>query len=309
MTSFATVTVGVADLNAAIAFWVHQLGFEILTMKSGEDFELARLWGIQDTDVQGQAIVRTPGENRGMIHLVEFDEPGDPVRQGANSFDACPKNLDIYVEDMQVQVDFMRAAGWSFAAEGISEISTPDGTTVRKMHMRIHDHINLVLLQVPGGSTNFSPHGFCGIGPLVLVVDDAEAEVRFFESTLGLCVIHQGKLNGSAIEESIGLPKGAELVFNVLGEMGASMGRIEIVSYTGVDGNNLHAQARPKSLGVLHVSYRVDNLVEIENALEQLGVDYCSHGRVHTLVGCGDAISVESPAGFRVEVFNELALN
>jgi len=299
--SFATAVVGVAELDAALSFWVEQLGFEVVATREGEDKELARLWDVSESEILRQALVRTPEHEHGMIHFVQFDRPESPVRLGSNAFDACPKNLDVYVEDMPAQIELLRSQGWRFKSETYSEIATPDGTTVREMHLPVHDNINVVLLQVLEQPMSFSSRGFCGVGPLVTTVMDEDAEIQFYDSVLGLQLLHQSTLNGGRIERSVGLPSGAGLIFSVLGSADAMMGRIEVVSYKGVVGDSLYARARPKALGILHVSYHVEQIVDIEIALDQFGARYRSYGLVDTLAGRGETIAFEAPSGFRIE--------
>ena len=43
MTSWTSVTVGVASLDEALDLWVGTFGLEIMAMKEGEDAELSRL--------------------------------------------------------------------------------------------------------------------------------------------------------------------------------------------------------------------------------------------------------------------------
>jgi catechol 2,3-dioxygenase-like lactoylglutathione lyase family enzyme len=103
MSSWTSVTVGVADLDHALDFWVNSFGFEVQGRKEGQDLDLAQLWDIQPGDIARQALLKTPGETTGMMHLVEFNNPDPPVREGAQVFDLCPKNLDIYVNDLPLR--------------------------------------------------------------------------------------------------------------------------------------------------------------------------------------------------------------
>ena len=105
--SWTSVTVGVADLDTALELWVGTFGFSKLASLEGEDVELASLWKILPSDIKRQALLGMPGAAYGRLHLVEFTEPGPPVREGAQVFDQCPKNLDIYVRDLPTRVKEM----------------------------------------------------------------------------------------------------------------------------------------------------------------------------------------------------------
>lgn len=80
------------------------------------------------------------------------------------------------------------------------------------------------------------------------------------------------------------------------------MGQMELIDYRGVDGNNLYPLAKPKALGILHITYVTDDLLSFKAHLDGLGIGWSSYGRVDTLMGSGEAISVVSPAGLRIDV-------
>lgn len=77
-------------------------------------------------------------------------------------FDTCPKNLDIYVEDMPTQIEFIKSLGQTFRSDNYTEMVTHDGIKVREIHMYGHDEINIVLLErdIPG--LQYTIRGFAG---------------------------------------------------------------------------------------------------------------------------------------------------
>jgi catechol 2,3-dioxygenase-like lactoylglutathione lyase family enzyme len=72
MSSWTSVTVGVADLDHALDFWVNSFGFEVQGRKEGQDLDLARLWDIQPGDIARQALLKTPGETTGMMQSMSY---------------------------------------------------------------------------------------------------------------------------------------------------------------------------------------------------------------------------------------------
>jgi catechol 2,3-dioxygenase-like lactoylglutathione lyase family enzyme len=301
MRSWTTVTVGVADLDAALELWVDTFGLEVMASSEGPDAELARLWDLEPEDIARQTIVHTPGETHGMIHLVRFNEPGAPVRQGAEVFDLVPKNLDIHARDLPTRFAELKAAGRVFRSETYSEVTAPNGAVFREIHMPSHDDINVVLLEVIGEEHPFTPQGFAGVGPVITIVPDATEEQQFYQEILGLAMLSDNILKGPEIERMVGLPAGAYLDVSVLGQESEHFGRIEIVDYQGVEGRNLFPNAKPKALGTLHVSYQLPNLEPLQARLAEAGIEYTNHGVIETLLGSGEVISFHSPAGLRIE--------
>lgn len=51
------VTVGVKDLDTALAQWIDMMGFEVRSRQEGPDTGLAALWQIKPEDIERQAIV------------------------------------------------------------------------------------------------------------------------------------------------------------------------------------------------------------------------------------------------------------
>lgn len=303
LAAWSSVAVGVRDLDVALELWTGAFGFEVAELKQGPDAELARLWSLDPDDIVRQALVSTGGSRAGMIHFVEFNDPGLPVRQGAQVFDLVPKNLDIYVDDMPKRTAELRADGRRFRTESFSEVTAPDGTAFREIHMPSHDDINVVLLEVIGKPRPFTARGFAGVGPLIFIVPDAPAEKAFFEEVMQLDKLNDNLLDGPEIERMVGLPPGAGLDVSIWGRAGNHFGEIEIIEYQGVSGRNLYPLARPRALGILHISYVLDDAAALRARLRDRGTAVTDHGRVETIVGAGHVVSFQTPAGLHIEVY------
>ncbi len=301
MASWHHVTVGVADLDTALALWVGKLGFAVLNQRAGPDPGLAQLWSIRPEDISRQAMVHTPGEHHGMLHLVEFVDPDPPVRAGAQVYDLLPKNLDIHARDLPARFAELKASGEEFRNDSPSEVTSPDGTRFREIHMKGHDETNIVMLEVIGEDLPYTDKGFAGIGPVITIVPSAADEKAFYVNMLGLDILSDNILKGPEIERMVGLPPGAGLDVSVLGHAHEHFGRIEIVDYQGVDGANRYPRAKPKALGTLHVSYMTGDLAPLRARLEGAGIAVTDYGPVTTLFGTGPAIAFASPAGLRIE--------
>jgi catechol 2,3-dioxygenase-like lactoylglutathione lyase family enzyme len=302
MNPFSSVVVGVADLDRAMALWVDRFGLQLVATRDGPDADLARLWGIDPADVQRQALVATPGQRLGMLHFVEFNEPDSPVRRGAATIDCCPKNLDVYADDLPAKMRELASLGYSFKNPTHSEVATPDGLRFREGHMPTHDDINVVLLELVGQDLPYSPSGFAAVGLLITIVPDAEREKAFYRSALELEKLHDNVLQGPDVEAMIGLPPGVALHASIWGQADAPMGQIEVIEYRGADGDNLFPRARPKALGTLHVGFESPDIAALRQRLAAAGVEFVEHGRTSTLATSGETISFLTPAGMRIEV-------
>jgi catechol 2,3-dioxygenase-like lactoylglutathione lyase family enzyme len=310
MTSWTTVSVSVADLDEALDLWFGTFGLEVKARKDGDDPALARLWGLAPDDIQLQALVGTPGVNTGLIHFIQFKDPGPAVREAAQAFDLCPKNLDIYVRDMPARVQELKNAGHTFRNDNYTEATAPDGTFFREIHLPGHDAINIVLLEVIGLDLPFTPEGYAGIGPLITIVADAGAERAFYRDVLDLEVLNDNILEGPEIERMIGLPPGSALDVSIWGAAGEAFGQMEVINYRGSEGNNLYPRAVPKQRGILQIGYESEDLAELTRKLDQAGIAWSDRGKFQVLYGSGRIIRLRSPGGLRIEVFQrDNALN
>lgn len=300
--AFHHATVGVSDLDAAIGFWTRNFGLRTLARREGADATLGRLWGIDPARIRRQALAATPGARAGALHLVEFVAPAEPVRAGAAVYDRLPKNLDLYTTDIHARVAELGAAGNRF--RGPPGDLTVGDQRFREVHLDGPDDINVVLIEVlgPGYAVPLSPRGFAGIGPLVTIVGNAAVEAGFLRDTLGLVTTLELHLAGAAVEQTVGLPPGASLTLQVFGDPAEPLGRLEIIEYGGVAGEDRYARARPPARGILHVTWRVPSLGPVRARLDAAGVSVTEHGVVDALFGRGELIECRSPAGLRIEL-------
>ena len=305
--SWSSLTVGVADLDKALELWVGKFGFSKLATRDGEDAELASLWRILPSDIKRQALLGMPGSRYGKLHLVEFTEPGPAVREGAQTFDLCPKNLDIYVHDLPSRVKEMQADGYSFRNAEPSEVTAPDGTRFREIQLPAHDELNIVLLEVIGKEMDFSAEGFAGIGPLITVVGHAGRERDFYADVMGFDILSDNILEGPEIERMIGLPTGSGLDVSIWGNAHIPLGQIEVIEYRGVQGNDLYPIAVPTQLGILHVSYEVANLEAFKRKLHASGINHSDRDYRDVIFGSGRFIRFRTPSGMNIEAFEPLS--
>ncbi len=299
--SFSHLTVGVVDMDVALALWVDTFGMEVVAESRGPDAGMATLWDLDPSAIVRQAYVLTPGQSTGGIHLVQFENPGAPVREGAEVFDLLPKNLDVYAEDLRAKYAALAESGFVFRGEP-SEVTAPSGVVFREVHMFAHDYLNVVLLEVEGEDHAYTDKGFAGLGPVITIVPDADAEQQFWMNAVGLEQISANLLSGPEVERMVGLPPGSGLDVRIVGDPKNDYGGIEIIEYQGVEGRNLYPLAHPPALGNLHVNYIVQDLGPLRVRLSAAGTAFNDHGAVDTIFGSGRSISFDTPAGLRVEV-------
>ena len=299
------VSIGTADMEGALDFWVDRLGFECVARAEGDDPGLREHWGVTDRQIARQAMLRSVGAENGGMHLVEWDVAAESVRAEAQVFDLCPKNLDIYVDDLPVRMAQLIDQGVVFRNEHYSEAVSPDGVHFREIHLAGHDDINIVFLQVIGSDTPIPATGFYGVGPLVCIVRDPASEKRFIDTILGLSLSHNNILEGPDIEEMIGLPTGCALEVSIWAEPGQALGEVELVTYHGTDGADRYPRARPGARVITHLNWWLDDIEAFAAHLTEQGVSYALSKVEGRLFQSSYSLRFQSPAGLRLEVHEQ----
>ncbi len=294
------ITVGVADLERALDLWVRRFGLTVIAERRGADPELARLWGLAPDRIVAQALVGLPGEACGRIHFVQFRDPEAPVRAGAAPTARAPKNLDVRARDLPDRYEELLALGHRFRSRWVEY--PIDADRVREVQMPGPDETNIVLAEVVGERLPYTAAGYTSVSSIVTVVGDGAVEAEFFQSVLGLPLVMAHRLTGPEIEQMVGLPPGAGLDMRLLGSRRSPFGRIEIVRYEGVDGEDRYARARPPATGALGVVFMARDLAPIRTAAARAGRAVTEHGEVRTIFGEGRVLGLRSPAGLRIEI-------
>ena len=302
---WSSITVGVADLELAMNYWVDQFGFEIVRTQEAPDSGHARLWGIAPEDIIKQVLLRSPTLDHGNLHLVQFANAEKAVRDGAQSFDLAPKNLDIYVDNLPKKFEELKRLGFSFRAESYSEVTAEDGTRFREIHLDGHDSVNIVLLEILGEIKHGSENPSTGIGLAILTVPDIKLEREFFMTVLGLEHLSHNIFKGPEIEKMIGLPSGSSLDVSIVGNSNTHYGRIELVEYQGVKGKNLFPKAKPKATGILHINFTLSDTQNLSDHLRNHSTHFTEFQNISSFFGEGNVISFRTPAGLEIFVYQQ----
>ena len=266
---FSFATVSVKDLATARRLWETAFGLAPVSAPAGA----------ANPDAAQEVFLGEPGQTKGVDHLVQYPQPGQPVRGGARTTDLCPKNLDLYCIDLPTRFEELAKMGYEFRAPW-SEYAV-EGRVVREVQLLGPDDTNIGLMELEDVPVAFSQTGFSGLGPVVCIVPDADAECAFYQKRFGLETVIHKYLDGPEIEKMIGLPPGAGLDMRVMGHPDRWLGRVEIIQYRGATGENRYPLATPPATGFLSLTYLTDDLRSQPESAERV-----TNGlRVHTPAG------------------------
>jgi catechol 2,3-dioxygenase-like lactoylglutathione lyase family enzyme len=151
-----------------------------------------------------------------------------------------------------------------------------------------------------GFEVSYSAKGYAALTSFVVIVPDVEREARFYKELFGMQEILQHKLSGAAIEMAAGLPAGTVLDLHLLGGPDNLFGRMELIEYVGVKGDNRFVRARPPATGILSCGFRVDSLDEFARTAEAFDTAVIGRAKTDALFASGEVACIRSPAGLQI---------
>jgi len=294
-------------MQEALKFWHSTVGFEVLRERQGNDLDLTILLGLEQGTIKSQTVLASnSSQTQGLLHLVEFSDPAPAVRKGASPTDSCPKNIDIYSNNLEHHYASMQTAGFPFRAPWqLLKVEDPSGLAeVKEGQLAGPNHTNIGVMELVGMPLSFNEAGFSGLGPLVTTVDDVAQENAFYTQVLGLDLCTQHALGGPEIEKIIGLPPGKSLHMHILGDKYDWYGRVELIEYQGISGKNLYPRAQAPATGALHLSYETNDIRKILDNAAQLNIEVNNLGKLKTLTSFEPMLAYQltTPAGFKLFV-------
>ena len=236
------------DVETAIDFHARAFGMEVI--------------GRDDSSV----LMGAPGAASGRIRLVAAQGTATP----AEVWDLGPRLLGIYSHDLDATAEAIAAAGgaprppvtYPYGAASLSELVANGRDNVWWT----------VPLAVPGAHRPSAAYASAPerlhseLHTVVLVVDDHDAAVAFFEAG-GLSTVFDGEMTGPDFERLVGMPEGATLRLAFMGGPEHLPARFEIMSFSGVDS----VDRRGEPVGIQRVAFACDDVAATRAALVAAG--------------------------------------
>lgn len=294
-------------------FMIDIAGYEVMET-GGLDPAWLQAWGLPEEAGGEYALLRSPGKSVGWVRLVRFDRVEQTlIRPGAQAWDQGGLfSLMVRSEDAAGVADAAHARGWSvFNQPQVFEFGP---LTIKNVVVRLPDGVNLAVY------SRVSPPvegwddlaGFSYPFNTMAMVHDIEAERRFFEDGLGFHPFWEGDyIDAGPVDTNFAMPNNlsAEIPRRtaILQQRAGEDGRIELMHFVGLDGEDFSNRAAPPNLGILAVRIPVDHLDAALARLERLGVTPAAGPGRRSLspYGVVSWAGVRSPSGIIVELYEQ----
>ncbi len=258
----------VSDLDTYIEFFVEIAGWERLA-DSHCDAALIQHWQLPDTASARFCLLGCPDYSSGYIRLMEFSGVEQRmIRPHTQTWDTGGiLDLNIRVRDMAQKRAQLEALGWQSNTEPVTWTFGP--FTVSEWLVRGPDGLCLALIERLDPPLEGWPHlkEFSHCFNSTQVVKDMAKALAFYRDTLGFGeFLHQNHPFPEAGPNVLGLPHNlADQISHeiyILHPDAVCEGSIELLSFDGLEGRDLSAQAHPPNLGVAVLRFPLNNGLE-----------------------------------------------
>jgi len=301
------VTLGVQDLDRSIAFYADALGLEEISRTRVDHEALAGAWRIP-AGIGGRfAIMGIPGIESGMLRLVEWTPSGDHVWSKPARFqDLGAHSVNFRTKEINAAWDLLGRCGarekskptyWeveqNIAAWG-SQCHDPDGTLLNVV--QVVGEIERTLGPFPPGRDGAE------VQTLAIHCADARRSESFYKG-LGFEPLYDRVIEH--LWTFFGLPTGTKVHnINLIMPGERPNGRVELVSYVGLQARSLKARTTAPARGPLMMSLQVTNLDPASDRLKSLGAKAIGTARYDSPpFGSVSAATFFGPSDEVIEVF------
>ena len=257
------VTVGVRDLDRAIAFYADGFGFEEIARTRVDHEAVSGAWRIPH-GIDGRfAVLGIPGIESGMVRLTEWTPSGAHVREPpARVQDLGPHAVNFRVKEIHEAWERLgqsgareksRPAYWEVdqnVAAFDSQCYDPDGTLLDVF--QIVGEIARTLGPFQDG------HDASEVQTLSIHCADARRSAAFY-AALGFEPLYDRVIDH--VWSFFDLPKGTQIHnINLIMPGARPTGRVELAQYIGLPGRSLKARTAAPGRGPLMMSMQVQGL-------------------------------------------------
>jgi catechol 2,3-dioxygenase-like lactoylglutathione lyase family enzyme len=305
--------VSVRDLAPIRDFMVDIAGYEVMETGALDPAWLAA-WDLPDGAGGEYALLRSPGKSVGWVRLVRFDGVEQVlIRPGAQAWDQGGLfSLMVRSEEAADVADAAHARGWSVFNQ--PQVFQFGPLSIKNVVVRLPDGVNLAVY------SRVSPPvegwddlaGFSYPFNTMAMVHDIEAERAFLEAGLGFAPFWAGDyIDTQEVDTNFAMPNNLSVEIPrrtaILQQREGEDGRIELMQFVGLTGEDFSNRALPPNLGILGVRIPVEDLGAVLERLDSQGVSPAAGPQTRILSPYGEITwaAVRSPSGILIELYEQ----
>ncbi|MEM9208848.1 MAG: VOC family protein [Pseudomonadota bacterium] len=310
--------ISVTDLDVTARFFLDIGQYEI-RWRGPIDAAGIAAWGLP-ASASGEAMLLGPaGYPSGLVRLVRFDNVGRkaPTRPGSRAWDTgCYFSLMVRMRGLEsIYDDAIRLGWWTETPITTIEFGTskldivvfrgPDGVQVQG-YERLEPPLPA---EIPPFERMAGPFN------VMQTVQDRDASYRFYTEVLGFDTFYKGKPYTAKIPTPtpLGIPLNlttrsayrAGIVYPTAGEFG----RMEMVEFMDLDGNDYAENCNAPNLGLLAVRFPVGDTAQAMTTLSARGMSISAPAADVRIEPYGDVrlFGIKTPDGANVHFFETVS--
>jgi catechol 2,3-dioxygenase-like lactoylglutathione lyase family enzyme len=274
------VSITVADLSAAAAFYRDALGLEVGPEQSLTDPAWDRLLGLRQGTKARAADVAI---GRQTIKLVAFDPPGWSYPKPRASNEQWFEHVALVTGDVKAAWQRLEAASPETITRSGPVRLPPNTGGVTAFKFRDPEGHPLELISFPKGVGDpvwqqQARSGIAGYDHTAIAVDDLDQSLAFYTEQLGMRIVGRSLNQGSEQDRLDGL-KDCQVDVVALAPQQVPP-HLELLHYRTPEGRSLSAAIGASDVASARQVYRVDDLDALASRLEAADVAFVSPGIV-----------------------------
>ena len=307
VTRFIRVSITVADLAGAAAFYRDALGLEVGPERSLDDPAWNALFRLSP-ETTARACRVVVGQQT--LDIVAFEPPGKPYPPERSSNDQWFQHLAFVCGDIAKVAARLKASHPGVITEGSPVRLPPNTGSVTTFKFRDPEGHPLELISFPEGVGAplwhaMSAEGILGYDHPALSVMDVERSLSFYTGLLGFRVAGRSLNRGPEQDRLDGLTQ-CEVDVVSLEPTEVATPHVELLHYRTPPGRVLTAPLNTNDVAAARQVHEVDDLDALVGRLEAEGVPFVSPGIVSMENG-GKAVSIRDPDGHMLVLMDAIA--
>jgi len=309
--------ISVRAFDPIYTFLTETGGYEEVARGAVDKSQLA-YWQLGEKAAARFVLLKAAGSDHGYIRLIDFDGvKQQPIRVGARAWDTGGYfSLMMRGKDLDRIFDAAIALGFQAESEPIRFVFEPtDGSPpsdLKNVVIKAPDGINFAIYErlSPALAPFWDFERLSQPFNAMQMIASTEQAEAFFQGVLGMTTFWASDfVDPEPAYNNFGLPQNLTTQIprrtRILWPRPGETGRLEAMEIVGLKGRDLSDRATPPNLGILSVSYPVEDAAQSLAAIENAGAkpvyglrsfSWAPYGKVRMF-------TVQSPGGALINIF------